>query len=580
MKNSINLRPIIRGLFTIHKKNIITGEEEVFKGKNVLTSSAYAYLTGWYDASNRVSGTSLITPPYLDVGDGSTEPSAGDSQLAHRLWQLTGGVLTKRFAANFQSAAFDTVWTIPASTSYVGTIREIGFRGNYDVYDRATGQYFTSRSLLSHALLKDAEGIPIEIPKTELDIITITYTLEISLSHGRLTGWHGQSRALASLILSDPWNCCFPGAIQLGTCLYRQDIHGGREYYPYHPLFPDNISLASRTVSLTDRNITLKLSRLAASHTLNGHYIFSMQLKRGRNYPGLDWINFPNQSVFPAATLRAQQVSVGDGTTQDFTPPIPMWVEDSEVVYLNGVAQVAGVDYTIDYWHNSQKLAELLPLWHALIDASCWDSSGIYVDLFPRDFVAYGVSTSQYNSGERTAYSARGYTPTEMQSDNTRYGMQGSQYGSVSRTRPLILEIPTDYTGFNWSVDTIYLYCTHNTGRFSVLVSDDKETWTTLLDNVQPWEGSSSRNQYAGWSYLSAWTEFSLQTPVLAKYWKLVWESGEASYSVGFMPCHKGHALHFNNAPASGQIITMDCQIEVPYKDDQHVIDFSTTIQC
>ena len=70
---------------------------------------------------------------------------------------------------------------------------------------------------------------------------------------------------------------------------------------------------------------------------------------------------FPNPDIFPNTTLSDMRVGTGDGVKVDFTPPLNLWVKDTERVFVDGVLQVRDVDYTCDHRNNLSELYSLNP---------------------------------------------------------------------------------------------------------------------------------------------------------------------------------------------------------------------------
>ena len=78
----------------------------------------------------------------------------------------------------------------------------------------------------------------------------------------------------------------------------------------------------------------------------------------------------------------------------------------------------------------------------------------------------------------------------------------------------------------------------------------------------------------------NGWVKYDLPQAITAKYWRISAHMiGATQYHnrFGMVFLNAGQKIVFNNPPSSGAAITMDCQIDVPYKDDQHVVDLSLT---
>ena len=137
--------------------------KQVAEAYNVVNSSRYvmgAIANTWPGQSTHSNAVRVFSRMYLGTGTGT--PSSDDSSLFTLAFGSTDLTWTRQNDFNYTQMAYKTEYTFPATTSYVGILTEIGLAA----YD--------SSSLLSHALLVDAEGNTITITKTATEILIIT----------------------------------------------------------------------------------------------------------------------------------------------------------------------------------------------------------------------------------------------------------------------------------------------------------------------------------------------------------------------------------------------------------------------
>ena len=125
--------------------------KQVAQAENLVTNNIFKIL--YYDSSGS---------KHIVLGDGNGVPAVTDTSLFHQVYSndynATDGV---------QEIDHDTMsiqWTLvlPANSEYVYNFTEIGLTNG--------------STLMTHAMIKDSEGNPITIVKTDLDELTVVVT--------------------------------------------------------------------------------------------------------------------------------------------------------------------------------------------------------------------------------------------------------------------------------------------------------------------------------------------------------------------------------------------------------------------
>lgn len=582
----INVRA--KGSFVIEKRNIETNEVWHYACNNVCLPSINRILrhTSAYSAND-----SLFTVRYCkcQFGRGTNEPTTSDTALSSLLWTIDPSSLVGHVSDDGTKFISTFTFVIPATSSYVGNITELGLRYYYNY------SYTNHEALMTHSLFKDAEGNPYTIQKTDLDQITVTYTITLTFSNPYIMpamAWastHANEIYTVMAIYNDYHSNRDRCDLTL-DCRRRKVFAGNKcVLVPYEN---GNLSVINNEISLGDSGfnstniVTLPVTRAALSHTLNGHFISALTITKSGNYSGkqtrvehktrynpLAIITLPDATLFPTYTLQDYSVGTGDGTTQDFTPPIPMWLDGTEQIYVDSVLQVSGVDYTCDNLHNLRKNLELTPMYQAsIIDGINGSVSTPYID---RIYISDGGEIN--TGGANTILMTRVYETATPHTYSTL---------KLDNTHPFIIEF--DDT-FDTRVDEIYLWtyyaANEQAAQYDVVTieaSSDNINWDLVLDRVAGANANHGTSNYPYSTTLtSGWKKYTLPITIDKKYWKVSVEmAGATDYHnrFGLVMMHAGQPIHFNTAPTDGAVITMNCDIDRPYKDANHVLDTSATM--
>lgn len=564
-----------------HAENVVTNSwyHEVFKG---LTNTSTGR-NGIGIALGSGTGTPAVTDKALfnfvfggsASGYGYIRPSSNTvEQLLDDNSKLIGYKATR-------------VWVFPANSSYVGTLTEIGLTL---VYPDGT--------LRSHAMLKDAEGNEIAIKKTDLDILTVTVTFYLTVNmqwtnpiehSAKFIYWLADMFGIISTgdstINASGSDCdyirtisfvgCIAGSMQVddSTSFYGPQAALAGYLYPtcnssvLSYAESDNSCINGVTVSCNSARLSTEASN---DWVINGlAYTIGLRGERSEIYyhPSL-FLPFPNEDVFPAIPLSDLQVGVGDGSTTEFAPAVPLFVEGSDKVYVNGVEQVRGVDYTIE--NNSTGRFDCSP--------------GVLITNLKNDPASI-VITEPYNR----YYGNYNYAIVPF-CRQSRAAIASCKLATWSIASPLEFELRDDHT-IGHKVNSIKIpsftfdrnhFSASDDVYFILEYSTDKETWQEVL-RTAIYDYTNNRKNLT----------YTFDT-IEAKYWRIRSElvssneptaaqltsgiamSSYLSSSNDNNPScmlYKGHGIVFTNPPAEGDVITMDATIDRPYKTANNVLD-------
>lgn len=488
---------------------------------------------------------------YCQLGSGSATPSSSDTALASRLW----GVAYSTYAMDGTSAdglsrTWKYTYLFPANSSYAGTIREVGLSAS------------SSGGINTHALVVDAEGQPISINKTYLDEVTITAKITIT----RPSWQSGQTWSFMSGPLSRSY---LHGILRNDTGNYNKHILLSAGWCPeYRPI--KNCQYTSLLTNFTYSNGTIRCSAEFSGDAMTYYYdsasgekfkdyVNSLLLgsSAAANYPNgraTDYFTptyrllLPNADVFPITTLEGLALGTGDGSTVDFAPEVPAWLENTEIVYKNGSPLTRGVDYFVDNLGNIGKY------WSVML--------GNFVAEIDAKTIA-GVQANIWGTDECCASTNR---DDDMNSP------------VVYADSPIILKYGTDYA-FSDKVNYFVL------GTWAASASipagaalvfyysrDDGTTWT---------EFGRISHASAGTAFTDT-TEHTLVTPVTGiTHVKIALEDTDTTAYVcmsalnGRFGYVGSYAIRFASAPADGDVLTMDIDIDRPWKSSDNIIQWN-----
>ena len=532
---SIKEKLSFKGLYEIERKNVKTGKIDVWNTHNLITD---------FYASQMNSASDLLAQ--CRAGNGTSEPVASSSSLTSDLWGVSRSSLKRETSVDHNSRIFTCVYVFPANSSYVGTISEIGI---------GTGE----NSLITHALIKDSEGNPITIEKTFLDEITVTVKLTVSrndLMSSRQV-WNIRTGALG-----DAWS--FMGLWVGGI---EQDLHSpstcslSKCFTP--DLRPFQFAGINKNPSYDSNSKTWSGNYEWGSNDGNIGYVNSILFGRNTDYSS--WgcysssalrILFPNAELFPVKRIENLNLGTGDGVTTDFVPPIPLWVDDTDVVKKDGVSLRREIDYLVDAASNlSQDM--YYTLGNFAIDFDC-------------DMKAYS--------------NCRGF----LFGTNSGYD---NNWGDVQTSPALTIEKPMTITydvesSFSSKVNRIKL------GSWYVGNGDFPSGTKLVFSYSTNGESFAQFGEISGTgSFIDTTMKILNEAIIGVKYVKieLILPDGSnqddyknryvyLSQPDSFFGYVGEYAIRFITPPEEGSILTIDLSIDRPWKSSDYVIQFNPVV--
>ena len=519
--------------------NIKTGKKIHAQTHNLITNKFFT------DAPSSILGFNIV------LGKGTGTPAVTDTGCFSALWTINNDKHSYEFFEEECKYVFHLHYTVPASTSYVGKVTEC-----------ALGSGCT------HALIKDAEGAPMSIDKTDLDKLLIDVTIEITINDNSsvLHTPLKTSQLHYALVGNSPFSRLFvPGMQYLfspDSAIYNGVITRNDTYYDgTHADATASITYEGSTSSaLRNHRSAGKLSSswpVAGQHYINGILLSDFYI-----------IKFPNEEVFPLYQITEIPVGVGDDATTDYHCPLNLFAEGTEEIFIDGVLQTRGTDYTIEAYNNADGLPELMASNFGKITGGTNDGSTPKIPIF-RAVLNEGMQYCYYTT--TYAYSAGGTTSTAP--------------GYFTTNDPLFFDLFN-----NMKVNTFIIGAGYNAGANYVYT-----LWYSN-DNTQ-WEKAAEMNHTSNTKQVVKFDTIE------ARYWKVtIHDKNNASAnlssgsSMGYAYSYYGHqptaidtnrlclfgyiggGIHFNTPPARDAIITMNAYIDRPLKTDSLIVECNANL--
>lgn len=539
--------------FKKYRNDILIQEENTHNiVTNGLLKTAYTFNDYW--------GAGMSS---LVLGSGTTEPAVTDKALNARLWN-SFSASSRTFSNDDTSITMIQSYVIPAESTYVGNITECGLC--------SSGDY---SNLKTRALIRDAEGNPIAIEKTDIDklIVTVSVTFIFTTPEGvylipldKSPMYYGLKavaaplpiqpvRTLAAYLSQD-----YQEVMQNGVNAYAHADSANKQGVNYTAgcsngiLIPDKSSSTIPTVGQKKFTGRLSVNKLKSYETYVKAIIFM----------GVFIIPLPNENYFPTYEMTDISIGVGDGITTQFNNPLNYFKKDTEKIYKNGVQLIKDVDYTIDYRHNNDGMPELF----ASADAIITGGTRIKNDPYPPIFRPAAFP-------QRTSYSVAIDSWTHCY-----------RIDSFNTNNPLFFDCKKEE-----DINYLRIGTKHNNNLYTLYYSTDGINYIEAISFTK----TSSLN------------EVTFET-ITARYWKLTIGDGSSNISSGAtvtnynnennksdaikesysslthpeLYCSLGYKgdpyITFTEAPAQDDVITMDVSMDLPFKNANNVIDYDFTI--
>ena len=560
MQTSINLK--FNNTYDVKLINSTNGEiKQSGSFHNIVTKNLMQMLMGGHSTNLQPFSGSTSWALYnilggLAVGSGTNEPSFADTALQNKLWDA-GASSTSREWLNDYTVRCTGKYSFPATDYYVGTISEAGLCPNYQ--EHYNGDYntrFDPNCLMTRSLFTDSEGQVISFNKTDLDILEISVTVEISMASSSENFILYKKPYLLAVIAGvvtfySPY-MNFGEMCGIDLRRYRYDLENlttsisvEQAAAPYSSSYTANLTYDGSTAQITVPQV-----RMGTGTITEERYYKAVAL------PFLGYWKLPNENVLPAYTISGLQVGVGDGATTTFENPLNYFKAGSDKVYKNGVQLVNGVDYTLSNIGNKDYLTELsdfnypIKVTSSLMGLELLNNIKGQIGSFIRPSITPYKTPSQFDIN------------TECCAFNYDNPILIEYEEAVTLNYLKAYALITVYLN-NGDTNGLYGECT-----FYVDASQDGEVYDNL--------GSYTAN--------SGTFTFDF-TETTAKYWRIRTSynesnralilSGQDSYLT--LGARKPNIV-FTEAPAADDVITMDVEMDVIMKNSNFVLDIGCSI--
>ncbi|MFI3171111.1 MAG: hypothetical protein R3Y58_01885 [Eubacteriales bacterium] len=529
--HKFNLKPKLHNRFVAQVIDSRTGEvKQTAIAENIVLNNMY-------------TAGSDYTINRCMVGDGSGTLVETRTALFNPLQTATDiTVVSREF--NFPTSILTLLFTfdLPSEDQ---ELTEVGLQGYY--YSTIWG---TQLSLLTHAFFQDAEGNPITLSRSKYDSLIITSIVYCTITSEMENFYfhHASTNGLASMINGRKafGSSYVTPAIYLSS---RYNSNYVREDSPgVSGITYTNGDYCGITASGTGYSATNKAVSFAAETVDNTQANYGYANSIVIPYVGCKQIKTGD---FPQYRLAAIAVGNGDGVTTDFDCPIPRFVEDTDIITVDGVVMERGVDYTINPWGNDTRIVSA---------AQFLDDTNTAPDMNRMHYYAYNLKYESY-------YSTANYHPLAPIVAAQLNGLEDYTDGTAN----------TDYwychfdygkeVTLNWWIVTIA------SRTYSFLeCSNDGVTWETIVTCASSTSSQSN-------------TLFEFEDTT-ARYWRVraSCTTSSTSYGSGNGLANKGvlgyyePSIKFISPPAIDALITISAEVDRPYKTEDYIIEMSAEL--
>ena len=560
MQTSINLK--FNNTYDVKLINSTNGEiKQSGSFHNIVTKNLMQMLMGGHSTNLQPfsdSGTSWVLYNILGglaVGSGTNEPSFTDTALQSKLWDA-GASSTSREWLNDYTVRCTGKYSFPATSSYVGTISEAGLCPNYREYyngNYSTG--FDPNCLMTHSLFTDSEGQVISFNKTDIDILEVSVTVEISMASSSENFILYKKPYLLAVIAGFVTfyrsynNFSEMGGIDLRR--YRYDLEN----------LTTGLSVEQAAADSGYKDITLTYDGSTAQITVPQARMGTGTITEERYYkavalPFLGYWKLPNENVLPAYTISGLQVGVGDGVTTTFENPLNYFKAGSDKVYKNGVQLVNGVDYTLSNICNKDYLTELSDFNYPIKVTSSLMGSELLNNIKDQPKSLIRPSIASYKNASQFDIN--------------------TECCAFNYDNPILIEYEEAVT-LNYLKAYSLITVNLNNGDTNGLYGN----YTLYVDASQDGEVYDNLGSYTA---NSGTFTFDF-TETTAKYWRIRTSYNESNraliaYDQGSyltLGARKPNIV-FTEAPAADDVITMDVEMDVIMKNSNFVLDIGCSI--
>ncbi len=372
----------------------VTGKEKqkAVAYNTILDQWFNARVVNAYPSYNNGASRTYDVLQYITFGTGTGTISPTRTSLFTYLDRKTA--TTQQIVYGYPTSYVQKQIKLEAN-EYIGkTITEVGFEFYCSQFWASDSKYY----LMTHALLQDSEGNQIAISKTDTDVVYITATFYCSHTPAGFGA-----------------NAVYPAADK--NYIARWVLTGGFDTTVRFSKFnleysSDMLSYSSGGQQIRTGEKSMDLST-AIGNLATGKMDLPMltfldsecnnRIIKHLGVAGIGAITFPNHDLFPPYLVERIPIGTGDGVLTDFNIKAPLIMLGSETIYVNNVAKVRDVDYTIDYENNCGDWYEN---YHTagLTCKSAGVSFGDLASKTPNSSYDYRDPFSWWNCYDRTVY--------------------------------------------------------------------------------------------------------------------------------------------------------------------------------
>lgn len=449
---------------------------------------------------------------YIHYGNGSGTPSSSDTSLFGFLGYGQSSVQSRNYDYDTQVFSVTTKIQLSETTAAGKTLTEVGI-----AYSSS------STSLVTHAMLKDMNGNPVSLEKSDTDVVNIYATVFVHLTlppGGLCLGTIYASRYSSKDVLTGFLN----HFVGLGAMPSYPFVSPGAGYVRF-----DTTKQPSYSYDVSAKTIKITCPRIDVNSWNYTKGIKSLFLGGGpsNTYFASEFMFEVQEdnSWYPYTSVKDEAIGTGDGVKVDFSTKFGF--VKNLTVYVDGSPVEATVDYGYGYNIGHYLRPVKIPM------ASCYnsDTSGTQRDPMvannPDKFSFYPINYVKNAPELRPVY------------ENLLYETCG------------ISMVTTDYTY----------------ASLKVLASNDLVDWIDLSGSNA--SGATTTNVPSEYQHYRYWSIMSLDSSTRGRDCRIV--SGDA------MP--PSINVHLAEAPAEGAVITADYDAICIGKDANHVFDFSVTFK-
>ena len=300
MSLNVEIKSNIHNRFDIFKENVKTGvKEQVGYAENIVLDAMWPRLCG---------GSTYFVNIHYGTGTGPLSP-ARTSLFSHL---GTGAAATVETVRAIPTSYWRRSITLGLTTANGSTLTEVGIA-------YGTG----STNLVTHAQIRDMNGNPTGIVKTDVDIITIYATVYITLinDHASIKLCHPNSNGLLSYLFGST----FPSAVFIAGM-------GNLELsWPYELVSYTLGSSGTGSWSADVANKKRTTSTMRFETAVNGHI-------KELGFSNIARLLLPATGIYTGLELSDVPIGTGDGINDTFDLPSAYIDQASIVAKVDGVS--------------------------------------------------------------------------------------------------------------------------------------------------------------------------------------------------------------------------------------------------